>query len=937
MSSGLHAEQFGDFFEQLQGYRPFPWQERLATRVCTGAWPQVIDLPTASGKTACIDIALFALAVRQGEAARRIFFVVDRRVIVAEAYQRARKIRDKLCEALAETSVLGAVARELRALAGPDADPLEAYELRGGIYRDDEWVRSPLQPAVIASTVDQIGSSLLFRGYGVSEQQWPIYAGLIGNDSLVVLDEAHCSQPFGETLAAVERYRGAEWAETALGRPFQFVEMTATPSRAMEEPFRLDESDRAHPVLQRRLRARKPTLLVKPVPGKNEDFPKLAEELAAQVVQLAKDAGGKRAAVLVNRIGTAKLVHQKLQAQGFDALLVIGRMRPMDRDWLMDQYASLKSGVERREADALRFVVSTQCLEVGADLDFDVMVSECASIDALVQRFGRLDRLGKFERAQGQIVIGSWQTDARKPDAVYGEALAHTWAWLSGLSESKQVDMGIEAQPGDPLTVAQQLRLMSKSESARLRMETQSAPVLLPAHLDALVQTSPVPEPSPAVELFLHGPDDRAADVQVVWRADLDDSNREQWYEIVSLCPPVSREAMPVQIGPFKRWIAGMSHVDLEESDLPGRDEEVEEKKVSGRPWGLIWRGEGAERKAEWTGRHVRPGDTVVLPVARGGWDVLGHVPEGQPIDVGDTARLELRRKLCFRLHPKLIEQWPPKDADRKGLLELAKNEGESSSRDFCKQLEGYRAQIPEFLYLVLDEISKLKRQQLTSYPDRKGYVIEGWVSHRKNSTEEGTVLLDEHGKQVRSAALRIASPLVARELTRAIERAAELHDTGKADLRFQAWLRGGDEFAARFAPHPVAKSGLPRLGKQTESGLPKGFRHELLSLLFARHAEVEETIRELVLHLVASHHGRCRPFAPVVRDTGAECVEFGGVSVCKAERETDAAHRLSAGVAERFWSLTRRYGWWGLAYLDALLRLADWEASDATDTEVMA
>ena len=218
MSSGLHAEQFGDFFEQLQGYRPFPWQERLATRVCTGAWPQVIDLPTASGKTACIDIALFALAVRQGEAARRIFFVVDRRVIVAEAYQRARKIRDKLCEALAETSVLGAVARELRALAGPDADPLEAYELRGGIYRDDEWVRSPLQPAVIASTVDQIGSSLLFRGYGVSEQQWPIYAGLIGNDSLVVLDEAHCSQPFGETLAAVERYRGAEWAETALGR-----------------------------------------------------------------------------------------------------------------------------------------------------------------------------------------------------------------------------------------------------------------------------------------------------------------------------------------------------------------------------------------------------------------------------------------------------------------------------------------------------------------------------------------------------------------------------------------------------------------------------------------------------------------------------------------------------------------------------------------------
>ncbi len=97
----LHAEAFDDFFEQVHGagLKPFPWQQKLVREALAGRWPKSIALPTAAGKTALIDIAVYALAAGAPESARRIFFIVDRRVVVDEAVERARRIADRLRQA----------------------------------------------------------------------------------------------------------------------------------------------------------------------------------------------------------------------------------------------------------------------------------------------------------------------------------------------------------------------------------------------------------------------------------------------------------------------------------------------------------------------------------------------------------------------------------------------------------------------------------------------------------------------------------------------------------------------------------------------------------------------------------------------------------------------------------------------------------------------
>jgi len=349
----------------------------------------------------------------------------------------------------------------LRVISGTER-PLAVARLRGGVLRDDGWARLPSQPAIITSTVDQLGSRLLFRGYGNSARTAPIFAGLAAHDSLILLDEAHLSVPFMQTLEAVRRFRGEQWAEQPIRTPFAFCMLSATPPEGVppNEIFPGPERDAAldHPELQRRMQASKPAELVEVGARKGNGGDPLVKEAAARAAGFVQ-GGQQRVAVVVNRVATAQAVEQALREKldgEADVVLLTGRLRPLERDQLVARWSPKLKANQPEALERPIVLVATQCIEVGADFSFDAMVTEAASLDALRQRFGRLNRLGAADSAPAAVLIRADEAKAGYEDIVYGPALPACWSLLNelavirgeGKKQRKVIDFGIAALDG---------------------------------------------------------------------------------------------------------------------------------------------------------------------------------------------------------------------------------------------------------------------------------------------------------------------------------------------------------------------------------------------------------------------------------------------------------------------------------------------------------
>jgi CRISPR-associated endonuclease/helicase Cas3 len=923
--------QFEEFYRAIHSRDPFPWQSRLARQVVASGWPSEVGVPTGLGKTACIDIAVWAQAAdadrppSERTSPTRIWYVVDRRLLVDAASNHVTTLAARLGDPDEPDPVI-AVARRLSARSAVSGrGPLWVGRLRGGVAQD-LLPPDPAQPAVMCSTVDMFASRLLFRGFGVSRGMWPVHAAHAGIDSLVLLDEAHmaeclremieelpaCDASHGGVLRVPGRFRPTDGPAGVVGtrraRP-SLVSLTATGRAEGHARFDLDEVDLAHPIVIKRLNARKPTQL------RSTDQRGLATCLASCAEELAKAVmveAGRCPAVLVfvNAPATARSVAQILgcRRSELDAELLVltGQLRGPDaervRASLLDPIAGCPSGgLGVRERPLI--VVATQTLEVGADLDVDALVSETAGVRALTQRWGRLNRLGERPWARAVLVH---PTD-RGSSHLYGGEPDELWARWEGAGMT-QLELG-------PAVIADQLGPPSDTSGF--------AGALLGSHLWELAKTSPPPPGAAPPDLFYRALDEREdRRVAVAWRTvgpAVDDSAESDSSGHRLLAPLSNAETVEVPIGELRAF--------------------VESLQSAGE---TAWTVDDAERLRPITASELRPGMSIILDAATGGYGAGGWDPTAdEPVQdlVGFTrGRLWATEEALANLIGRDLD-----DDERKLLASLWPDpEWPAATMEDWELRERVTAWFQDVAPLEL----RLARAQQVSveWIGTKSVPILSWrwEDHRpvyandaldelSNTPRVGLV---DHLASVGELASRLAACLgLPDRLRQAVEAAGRFHDLGKADLRFQRRLGNGTIGAA-----PVAKSGglsaaqFEALGRS--SGWPKGARHELLSVQLIdaaldRGAELADP--DLVRHLVISHHGHGRPTCPTAGGASLEVsVEGEGLDFhawCDPGRD-------DLDQPRRFRALCEQYGYWGLALLEAIVRQADHVVSRSTPTD---
>jgi len=850
---------FDNLFQRLTSHAPLPWQQTLYERFCRQAIPPSCDLPTGLGKTSVVAIWLIALITHPDKMPRRLVYVVNRRTVVDQTTAEVERLRERLHKS---PELLG----ELKKRCAISFDsPLGLSTLRGQFADNREWCADPARPAVIVGTVDMIGSGLLFGRYTCGFKTRPHHAALLGQDVLLVHDEAHLEPAFQKLLNDIV----AEQKRCREARPLWVLELSAT-TRGAASPFTLTHEDENDERVKRRLRASK-RLVLHPI----ADEKQLPEELTK--LALARRDSSRAVLIFARSVEVVQRVAETLDKQKVATVVLTGTMRGKERDDLAQKnsrFLRFLPPSSRPEnapppAEGTVYLVATSAGEVGVNISADDLICDLSTYESTAQRFGRVNRFGDTPDTTVELI----HPESFKTDDPLDAARARTLELMRSLA-------------GDASPEA-----LRKLDPAACIAAFSPLPEMLPARgvpvpdilFDTWALTSirdSLPG-RPPVAPYLHGISEwQPPETYVAWRREVDEISEflRDYYppkDLLDDFPLKPHELLHDRSFRVRDQLARMAD-RLAKSSQANSDKEVWLVQEDGRvEIELLSR--FAHRESE-SLLHSR---IVLLPPSAGGLsnglldgkaDPAGDNSE----DVADFQGLRLR---VFQASPEISDQLANFRLVR--TIDLKRDKEESDGDEALDQNR---------YWLWLE----------TPVPADKGGIRKVGKS----------VSLEDHTRDVETHATQIVRKLALSEsVAKCVILAARFHDFGKRRRYWQRGIGNNDETIW------LAKAGR---GLRPRS-LEEPYRHEFGSLRdVEREPEFQKLApdeRDLVLHLIAAHHGRARPHFPIEESFDPEA----------APVDSEA---IATEVPRRFARLQRRFGRWGLAYVESLLRAADYAAS---------
>lgn len=895
----------GAFFA-LTDLAPFRWQQRLYQQMLKGDMPSVCDLPTGLGKTMVIPIWLIALANQSGGASdkrlpRRLIYIVNRRTVVDQATSVVEQIRQRLLDPDSQRlsghrETLRALAEPLKKLASTEDLLLAVSTLRGELADNEEWKADPARPAVIIGTIDMIGSKLLFSGYGDGRYWRAQHAGLLGQDSLIVHDEAHLTPAFSDLLhrlAAVQH-------QAHEARPVHVMELSATSSGGARPVLKLkpeDEEDQATgKIVKDRLDATKSLYLHRVHVSPGEKRLNVAKKMVEKLVDLSMRHRDAKAKVLVyvrSPEEAQEIVHLLKKQLGKDAsgciALLTGTIRGHERDRLVREDPVYQAFLDHNvPVGRTLYLVSTSAGEVGIDIDADHMVCDLTTLDSMIQRLGRVNRRGgQGRKAQVDMVVQTGDPDKENTPSVVEEAVKETRAILE--QWAAQSNGAIDVSPRGLRAL---LDGLDEQRSEKAFTPRPAVPPLTDILLDAWSLTTITKQMPgrPEVASYLHGLEKDAPETYVAWRkevtllheAKVDQDTLGDWFQA---CRIEARERLRDRTDRVKKAVEALLKVH--------RKKEKDER----RDFPVVVLNERGEARWSSLSQIIGKGfdlayRTVVLPVRAGGLNAQGALDAKEAGEASDVAERRTSDAKGQR-----HERW----------LEVQDEDGPRHERLLTSE-------VAKTLPQGLKERERVTLEQAPEDTEQGGRYLLLMTEPRQSALDHPETAktrqpLDFHLNLTAERMKGITEALgLEKNIEEALAIAAEWHDRGKNRLVWQRYACNSD------LAMPLAKS-----TKYLNGCFLGGYRHEFGSLLDA--AEDEKLRRhpeaDLILHLIASHHGWARPHFE--RNAWSD----GDNSRTTAEKEEAAAEAM-----RRFARLQQRFGRWGLAWLESLVRCADIAAS---------